>query len=367
MKILVTGASGFIAKNLIVFLKATTSHDIVEYSHVMSEERLKNACSDCNFVFHLAGVNRPQDDSEFKCGNEDFTKKILFYLEEQNNCCPVLYSSSVQAELKNPYGISKKNAESALLSYAERNKTKVFIYRLPNVFGKWSKPNYNSVVSTFCYNVSRNLPIKVNDSSYEMTLAYIDDVVIEFISALNGKVKDGYCKPSVLYHCTVGELAGWIRSFAEMRKTRFLPNQENPLVSKLYSTYLSYLAQEDFSYPLLMHEDFRGSFTEMIRTIGFGQFSVNISKTGIIKGNHYHNSKHEKFLVVSGEGSIRFRRIDDEKVIEYKVSGKKLEVVEIPPGYTHLIENIGEGDLVTFMWANENFDPQNHDTYALEV
>ena len=254
--------------------------------------------------------------------------------------------------------------------YAKETGAKVLVYRFPNVFGKWCRPNYNSAVATFCYNIARDLPITVNDRSHEMTLVYIDDVVAELVRAASGtETRDGaFCRVPVEHHATLGEIVDLLYGFKESRKTLAVPDMTNDSFSKkLYSTYLSYLPEDAFSYPLTMHEDARGSFTEILRTGNCGQFSVNISKPGITKGNHWHHTKNEKFLVVQGEAVIRFRKIDEDKVYSYSVSGDKLEVVDIPTGYTHSIENTGEGDLVTFMWCNECFDPARPDTYALDV
>lgn len=280
-----------------------------------------------------------------------------------------MLASSIQAELDNPYGASKKAGEDLLFDYGRENGTDVLIYRFPNVFGKWCRPNYNSAVATFCNNIANNLPIKVNDPSVMMTLVYIDDVVNELISALEGNPnREGeFCKVAVEHRITLGEIVDHIYSFRESRNSLQLPNLSDPLVKKLYSTYLSYLPVDGFSYPLKMNVDNRGSFTEFLKTPDRGQVSINISKPGITKGQHWHHTKNEKFLVVSGRGVIRFRKIGEEKVYEYFVSGDKLEVVDIPVGYTHNIENLGDEDMVTVMWVNEVFDAERPDTYFLPV
>lgn len=369
MKILVTGAKGFIGKNLIAELRNRKYDDIFEYDRDADSSLLDEFCKEADFVFHLAGVNRPKEQSEFMEGNFGFTSNLLGSLKKHNNTCPVMISSSIQAELDNPYGESKKAGEDILFSYGEETGSKVLVYRFPNVFGKWCRPNYNSAVATFCHNIAHDLPIKVNDPSVEMNLVYIDDVVNELIDALEGKEnKSGeFCEAPVVHTITLGEIVDLIYSFKKSRENRSVPNMSDAFTKKLYSTYLSYLPEDQFSYELKMNVDQRGSFTEFIKTPDRGQVSVNISKPGITKGNHWHHTKNEKFLVVSGKGVIRFRKIDSEEVIEYFVSGDKMEVVDIPTGYTHNIENLGDTDMVTIMWANEPFDPENPDTFFLVV
>lgn len=369
MKILVTGAKGFIGKNLIAELKNQKYTDILEYDNDTDSSLLDTFCQECEFVFHLAGVNRPENQDEFMEGNFGFTSELLHLLKKHNNKAPVMISSSIQAVLDNPYGKSKKAGEDLMFSYSKETGAKVLVYRFPNVFGKWCRPNYNSAVATFCHNIAHDLQIQVNDRSVVMNLVYIDDVVEELINALNGyeNRNDEFCEVSVKHTVTLGEIVDLIYSFKESRKTLNVPNMANELEKKLYSTYLSYLPTDQFSYPLKMNVDNRGSFTEIIRTLDRGQFSVNIAKPGITKGNHWHHTKNEKFLVVSGKGLIRFRKIDTEEIIDYYVSGDKMEVVDIPTGYTHNIINVGDTDLVTFMWANEAFNPEKPDTYFLEV
>ncbi|MDF0727061.1 capsular polysaccharide biosynthesis protein CapF [Cytobacillus sp. S13-E01] len=369
MKILVTGAKGFIGKNLIAELRNQNYTDIFELCRETDPELLEKYCKEADFVFHLAGVNRPKDQSEFMDGNYGFTSTLLETLKKHQNSCPVMISSTIQAELDNPYGISKKAGEDLLLEYSKETGAKVLVYRLPNVFGKWCRPNYNSAVATFCHNVAHDLPINVNDPTVVMNLIYIDDVLEEFINALNGKenIEEDFCVVPVVHKTTLGEIVELIYSFKKSRVDRAIPNMSDPFTKKLYSTYLSYLPKDQFSYNLKMNVDQRGSFTEFIKTPDRGQVSVNISKPGITKGNHWHHSKNEKFLVVSGTGVIRFRKIDSYEIIEYFVSGDKMEVVDIPTGYTHNIENLGDTDMVTVMWANEYFDPEKPDTYFLEV
>jgi UDP-2-acetamido-2,6-beta-L-arabino-hexul-4-ose reductase len=369
MKILVTGSKGFIGKNLIAELRNRNYIDIYEYCRDTDPILLDKYCKDVDFVFHLAGVNRPKDQSEFMDGNYGFTSILLETLKKYQNYCPVMISSSVQANLENPYGISKRAGEDLLFQYSNQTGAKTLVYRFPNVFGKWCKPNYNSVIATFCHNIANGLPINVNDPNVKMNLVYIDDVVEELINSLNRNENtiEDFCEVPVVHTISLGEIVDLIYSFKESREERSVPDMSNSFTKKLYSTYLSYLPEEQFSYDLKMNVDDRGSFTEFIKTPERGQVSVNISKPGITKGNHWHHSKNEKFLVVSGHGVIRFRKIDSNDVIEYYVSGEKMEVVDIPTGYTHNIENLGNTDMVTIMWANELFDPEKPDTYYLEV
>ncbi|WMM24325.1 capsular polysaccharide biosynthesis protein CapF [Tissierella sp. MB52-C2] len=369
MKILVTGANGFVGKNLIAELKNRGYSEIFMCTRETTKAQLDEYTKECDFIFHLAGVNRPKDEKEFMEGNFRFTYELLESLKKNNNKSSILITSSIQAEIENSYGISKKAGEELLFKYGKETGTKVYIYRLPNLFGKWSKPNYNSVVSTFCHNIARDLEIQVNDPEVELNLCYIDDVLDEFISVLvqNPTIDREFCTVPTVHEVKLGKLAELIQSFKESRKDLSIPSMEEPFTKKLYSTYLSYLPEDKFSYPLKMNMDNRGSFTEFIRTTERGQVSVNVSKPGITKGNHWHHTKNEKFLVVSGEGLIRFRKIDSKEIIEYRVSGKKLEVVDIPTGYTHSIVNIGDTDMVTIMWANECYNPEKSDTYYLEV
>ena len=369
MKILITGANGFIGKNLIAELRNQGYLDILEYDLETNPKLLDDFCKQAEFVYHLAGVNRPKETSEFMTGNFGFTSVLLDSLKKNKNNCPIMLSSSIQAELDNPYGISKKAGEELLLTYGKENNSNILIYRFPNVFGKWCKPNYNSAIATFCFNITRDLPIMVNDRNSSMSLVYIDDVVHELVKALKGnenRIGD-YCIVPESYSTTLGEIVDLLNSFKNCRTDLSIPNMIDPLTKKLYSTYLSYLPENQFNYPLKMNIDNRGSFTEIFKTLDRGQVSVNISKPGITKGNHWHQSKNEKFLIVSGKGVIRFRKIDSDKIIEYYVDDQKMEVVEIPVGYTHNIENLGNNDMVTIMWVNEKFDPNKPDTYYLEV
>lgn len=369
MNILVTGSQGFIGKNLIAELRNQGYNEIYEYARNSDVFFLDKASKHADFIFHLAGVNRPENESEFMEGNRDLTESLLNNLIKYDNKSTVMISSSSQADLDNPYGRSKKAGEELLFQYGKEHHVKTLVYRLPNVFGKWSKPNYNSAIATFCHNTTHDLPIIVNDPAIELNLVYIDDVVQELINALKGSENKqaDYCEVPVVYKKTLGEIVTLLDEFKESRNDKSVPNMSDAFVKNLYSTYLSFLPEDSFAYPLKMNVDERGSFTEFIKTPDRGQVSVNISKPGITKGNHWHHTKNEKFLVVSGEGVIRFRKPMSEVVIEYKVSGNKLEVVDIPVGYTHNIENLGDADMVTIMWVNEVFDPNIPDTYFLEV
>lgn len=368
MKVLVTGAKGFIGRNLVATLKQDTNLEVIEIDIEQSVEELKQATLESEFIFHLAGVNRPKNDQEFFEGNTGLTETIIETLKQYNKKTPILITSSIQAELENAYGQSKKAAEDALKNYSQETGANSYIYRLPNVFGKWCRPNYNSAVATFCHKIARDEEIWVNDRSISLNLVYIDDVVRCFIDTMNNQSKSNdYLEVTPIHPTTLGEIVDLLVSFKESRETRTVAKMDDPLAKKLYSTYLSYLPEDQFNYPLKMNIDHRGSFTEFIKTSDRGQVSVNISKSGITKGNHWHHTKNEKFLVVSGTGVIRFRKVDDDKVIEYFVSGEKLEVVDIPVGYTHNIENLGTTDMVTIMWCNECFDPEKPDTIFMEV
>ncbi|MGL5820932.1 MAG: NAD-dependent epimerase/dehydratase family protein [Sarcina sp.] len=367
-KVLVTGANGFIGKNLISTLKQITEIEILEVERKTPKELIEKYILEADFIYHLAGVNRPKNEIDFYKGNLGFTDLLLNMLMENNKKTPILITSSIQADLDNDYGKSKKLAEEALLEYSIKAKTKVFIYRLPNVFGKWCKPNYNSAIATFCNNIANGENIWIKDENIELTLVYIDDVIKCLVDNLQFEDKNsGYMSVNTEHKATLGHIVNLLKSFKESRKTLSIPNMNDDFTKKLYSTYLSYLPKNEFSYPLLMHEDNRGSFTEFIKSPEMGQVSVNISKPGIAKGNHWHHTKNEKFLVVSGEGIIRFRKIDESEIIEYKVNGEKLEVVDIPIGYTHDIVNTGDIDMVTIMWCNERYNPEVPDTMPLEV
>lgn len=371
MNILITGARGFMGKNLRSALtgRCGDAHRLMLLDMPHTEEELLAAAAEADFVFHLAGVNRPTDPADFQKGNADFTRQLLTLLKERGKRPPVLLSSSIQAALENPYGQSKLSAEQAVADYGRETGSAVYLYRLPNVFGKWSRPNYNSAVATFCHNVARGLPITVNDPSVTLRLVYIDDVVEEFLRAMEGQPhREGeWCTVQPVHEVNLGHMAELIQSFPGLRDSLTAPDQSDPLVKKLYATYLSFLPPEDFSRPTVTHADQRGSFTELLHMGSRGQVSLNVSKPHITKGDHWHQTKHEKFIVLQGEGVIRFRKVGDSTVIAYKVSGENLTVVDIPTGYTHSIENTGDTDMLTLMWANEVFDPARPDTLRLPV
>ena len=388
MKILITGAKGFVGKNLVENLKnirdgkdrvhkLPSDLEILEYDINNTEAELEEYCRKADFVFNLAGINRPKDNSEFMKGNFGFGEKLLNLLKKYKNNCPVMLSSSVQATLEgrytgSEYGKSKLAGEELFKDYGKETGARVLIYRFPNLFGKWCRPNYNSAVATFCNNIANNLSIQVNDRNTELDLVYIDDLVEELLRAVNeSETKDekGYCYVPEVHHVTLGEIVDLLYEFKESRKNLFIPNMtEGSFSKKLYSTYLSYLDPKDFSYSLKMNEDNRGSFTEIVKSLDRGQVSINISKPGITKGQHWHNTKNEKFLVVAGEGIIQLRKIGTDEIVEYKVSGKEMTVVDMIPGYTHNIINTSETEnLVTVMWCNECFNPEKPDTYFEEV
>ena len=371
LKILVTGAKGFIGKNLVAELKNRKIREIFEFDVDNDPEDLDSFTAKCDIVFHLAGINRPKDEKEFTEGNLDFTSALISALKKNRNNAPVIFSSSSQAALDNPYGKSKKAAEDLIAAYSGSAGVPVLIYRLPNVFGKWCRPSYNSVVATFCHNIANGLPITINDPEARLNLIYIDDVLDEFLNKAGNITELSGCQLidhlSPLHSISLYQLSVLLTSFYQSREDKSIPDFSDPLTKKLYATYLSYLPPNGFIYPLKMNIDPRGSFTEFIRTPDRGQVSVNISKPGIVKGNHWHHTKNEKFLVVSGTGIIRFRKTGTSEIIEYQVNGEKLEVLDIPPGYTHNIENIGSTDMVTVMWVSEAFDKERMDTVFEEV
>lgn len=408
MKILITGAKGFIGKNLIAELENIkggktkcypkidgTRLEILPYDLDSDPGLLEAYTKDCDFVYHLAGVNRPKETSEYQAGNFGFTDTLLAALKKHQNKAPIMLASSIQAALDNPYGNSKKAGEDLLFTYGQENQVRTCVYRFPNVFGKWCRPNYNSAVATFCHNIAHDLPIQINDPEVSMHLVYIDDVVEELLHALSSdehreekepvkafkddvinvvkinqaRIETGrqFCMVPITHQVKLGQLAALIKSFKDSRTKLEVPDLSDAFTRKLYATYLSYLPEDQFSYPLKMNVDPRGSFTEFIRTPDRGQVSISISKPGITKGEHWHHTKNEKFLVVKGQGRIQFRKIDDTKIIDYHVSGEKLEVVDIPTGYTHNIINEGKDEMITVMWASEAFNPDKPDTYFLQV
>ncbi|HCC34731.1 MAG TPA: capsular biosynthesis protein [Ruminococcaceae bacterium] len=368
MEILVTGSNGFIGRNLLWHLRQNGYTNIMEYDIDTDPRLLDTYAERCDFVFHLAGVNRPRDTGEFMSGNADFTQRLLEELEKNGGKASVLAASSVQAAAYNPYGQSKKAMEDLVFSYGKKTDTPVFVYRLPNVFGKWCRPGYNSAVATFCHNIARGIPIQINDSETVLKLVYIDDLTEQFIRTAQGDTPctGEFYDLEPVYSIKLGRVAKLLKGFHDKRESLRIPELSDAFTKKLYSTYLSYLPSGEFDYPLKIHTDTRGTFTEFLR-MADGQVSVNISKPGVTKGNHWHHSKNEKFLVVSGRGIIRFRPVGGERVTEYSVDEDHLRVVDIPPGYAHSIENTGSTNMVTVMWANECFDPKNPDTYTMTV
>lgn len=368
MKVLVTGAKGFIGKNLVCRLKEK-GHEVFSFDKENTLDELKGFIKEADFIVHLAGVNRPLKPEEFLDGNLNFTIALLNELKASGRKTPIFFSSSTQAEKNNPYGESKRMAEEQIFAYGKENANPVYVYRLYNVYGKWCRPNYNSVIATWCHNISHDLPIEINENAPAIDFVYIDDICDEVLSLLNGdkKGKDGICYIPVYDKMTLKEIASLLYSYKESRNSHTVPALDTPFKKKLYATYLSYYDEGDFSYALDSHVDDRGSFTEILRSKNDGQFSVNVIKPLITKGNHYHHTKNEKFLVVSGTCETCFRKIDDKEIITYRTSGEKLEVIDIPPGYTHSITNIGDKEAVVFMWASEEFDPNKPDTVFLKV
>lgn len=399
MKILITGAAGFVGKNLVATLETIRDgknhtrpnlniEEVYSYDRFSTQDELEYVCAHCDFVFNLAGVNRPENNEEFMEGNFGFASTLLSTLKKHNNSATVMLSSSIQATLigrygASDYGKSKLAGEELFFAYGEETGAKVLVYRFPNLFGKWCRPNYNSVVATFCHNISRDLPITVSDPNVKLEMLYIDDLVEELLDALEGKEHrcsyDGlipvpqrngrYCYAPVTHFVTLGEIVELLDAFRQQPETLIMPEiPQNSFAKKLYSTYLSYLPKEKVAFPLKMNTDARGSFTELLKTMNCGQVSVNISKPGITKGEHWHNTKWEFFIVVSGQGLIQQRKIGTDEVLEFFVSGDKIEAVHMLPGYTHNIINLSQTqDLVTVMWANEQFDSSRPDTFGEDV
>lgn len=369
-KVFITGSNGFIGKNLVEGLRRSENVEIMTFDVEDDIDRLTAYLKEADIVFHLAGVNRPEKVEEFELGNTGVTRTILRILEEFKRSIPVVLSSSIQAVLDNPYGISKKKAEEILIEYSRRNGAKIYIYRFPNVFGKWCRPNYNSVVATFCYNISHDLDISISDVNKEIELVYIDDVVDEFLRILSDErtEKDKYYySVNRTFRVTLGELAEKIYRLRDIRKSLIVPDLSDDFMKCLHATYLSYLDKNDFSYKLDLETDQRGWLAELIKSEHFGQIFVSSSHKGVIRGNHYHNTKIEKFCVLKGEALIKFRHIFEDEVLFYHVSGDALEIVDIPPGYTHSIENLGDGEMIVLFWANQIFDADRPDTYFEEV
>lgn len=368
MKVLVTGAKGFLGKNLISNLRLNKDMEIYEYDIENTYEELNRYTKDCEFVFHLAGVNRPKDNEEYMKGNFGFTSTLLECLKNNGNCAPIMISSSIQATLDNDYGKSKKAGEDLIIEYGKNNKVDVYIYRFPNLFGKWCRPNYNSAVATFCNNIANNLPITISDEKIELTLAYVDDVCYELINCLNGHAnKDGvYCKVPVEYKKTLGEIVRLLRSFRDNDNGIMVPSTGDEFTKNLYATYISYVPLEKMVVDLTEHRDDRGVFCELVRTKEAGQVSISTTNPNVVRGGHYHNTKMERFIVVKGKAKIKFEHVITHEKIEFQVSDKKLQYVTIPVGYQHSIDNVGNGELVLILWANELFDPNKPDTYVME-
>lgn len=367
-KIIVTGSKGFIGRHLVEVLNRSYDCVLTGYDVDNSFEDLVKALSEADVVFHLAGVNRPRRIEDYEKGNHLFTKRLCEILEKASNNPLFIFSSSIQAELNNPYGRSKLRAEEALKEWSKRTGSPVVIFRLKNVFGKWCRPNYNSVVATFCYNIARDLPIIISDQKKKIELIYIDDVIEAFLKCLEDPPRGvEYREVFPFFTISLGELAQHIKMFKYSRKSLLIPDFFDPFIRRLYSTYISYLDEGNFAYELRIHKDERGELAEFLKQANFGQIFVSRTKPGIIRGNHFHHSKVEKFLVIEGDAIIKFRKIDSENIIEYRVSGKDFKVVDIPPGYTHSIQNIGKGELITLFWASEVFNPKNPDTYTLNV
>lgn len=370
MKVLITGANGFVARNLRQHLAERHDVEMVLFARENAPSDLTTMLEGVDFVFHLAGVNRPQDPQEFVSGNVDLTKKLCTALGElaliTGKKVPVVYTSSIQAERDNPYGKSKRAAEEALLSLTRDHRIPVRIFRLPNVFGKWGRPNYNSVVSTFCHNIARGLPIQINDPAAPLSLVYVDDVVAHFLSILDGQFDDNesFCSVSPEYSTTVGDLKAQICAFRDSRQTLVTERVGKGLTRALYATYVSYMLPEHFGYDVPMHGDARGVFVEMLKTPDSGQFSFFTAHPGVTRGGHYHHSKTEKFLVIKGEARFRFRNVLSGDIHELSTSGNQSKIVETTPGWTHDITNIGTDELIVMLWANEIFDRDHPDTYA---
>ncbi|MDR3051511.1 MAG: NAD-dependent epimerase/dehydratase family protein [Oscillospiraceae bacterium] len=370
MRVLVTGSAGFIGQNLCADLALRPDATLLTYDAQDDPQRLETLAAQADIVFHLAGINRPVDEAAY-AGNMDLARRLTALLERAGKAVPLVLASSIQAALDNPYGRSKAAAEQAVFAYARATGAPVYVYRFPNVFGKWCRPHYNSVVATFCHQAARGEPLRVDALDRRLTLLYIDDLLATFMAVLDGRIEadnQNFCDASPTYSVTLGDLADMIRGFAASRGDFTLRgDRTDPFVRKLYATFLSYLPQDGFAVPTIQHEDERGYFAELFRMPAFGQVSVSRTRPGIIRGQHWHHTKAEKFVALQGQGVIRFRRVGDEAVLAYPVSGARVAVVDIPPGYTHHIENTGDEDLILLIWAGELFDPDRPDTHYLEV
>ncbi len=370
MQLVITGANGFVGSNLVTTLRRNDAINVIPVDIETSAAELEDALSHADFVIHLAGVNRPDTEDEFAAGNTDFTSTVCELLVKHGRKIPVILSSSTQAEFKNPYGASKRAAEEIVEQYAKQHGGTALIYRLTNVFGKWCRPNYNSAVATFCHNIARGLPVTISDRSNKVKLVHVDDVIASFCANLDAEHIPGVvmCEAGPEYTLTLGELVDQLESYRAMRESLLVPDLEPGFVQKLYSTYLSYLEEDQFAYNLKKNIDPRGSLAEFVKSSHFGQLFISRTRPGITRGDHYHHVKTEKFLVVDGQAIVRFRDIRGEsEVIEYRVDGEEFRVVDIPPGYTHSIENVGDGELITVFWASEIFEQDRPDTYGMPV
>jgi UDP-2-acetamido-2,6-beta-L-arabino-hexul-4-ose reductase len=368
MKILITGSNGFIAKNLIAVLNRNTDNELLLFNRHSSLDELAAYIKTADFIVHLAGVNRPENISEFYQGNTDLTQTILELAQKHERKIPILLSSSTQASQDNDYGKSKLAAEELVQAYGERNNVPVFIYRLPNVFGKWCRPNYNSVIATWCYNTAHDLPIAINNRNTLLTLVYIDDVIASFMDCLNPDTQlSGLVNVESVYEKTLDEIETLLIEFKHSRESLLIPKVGSGFERVLYATYLSYLPTDNFSYPLKGHSDARGTFYEILKTQDSGQFSISTTQPGVTRGNHYHHTKNEKFLVIKGEALIELRHIVTNEIVQYRVSGEQMQVVEMITGYTHNITNVGDTEMLLLIWANEIFNPEHPDTYFLKV
>lgn len=368
MKVLITGANGFVGKNLISNLSLNKEIEIFKYDKDSTLDDLDKYTKECDFVYHLAGVNRPKNVEEFIEENLNFTVTLLEKLKKHNNKCPIMLSSSIQAELDNDYGKSKKAAEDLILKYGKDNNIKTYVFRFTNLFGKWCRPNYNSVVATWCYNIANNLEIQIDDESKELTLCYIDDVCNQLIKCLdnNETRNEDYCYVPINYTKTLGEIASLIKSFKENSKSIMVPSTGDTFIKKLYATYISYVPLSEMVVDLTEHRDERGLFCELVRTKECGQVSISTTNPYVVRGGHYHNTKMERFIVVKGKAKIEFENVIDHTKVEFEVSGDKLQYVTIPVGYQHKINNIGNDELILILWANEVFDTETPDTYVMK-
>ena len=370
-KVLITGSKGFIGKNLKLYLTQFKDIEVICFDKNDDDSLLPEILKKVDFIFHLAGINRSMDDYDFQKYNTDFTKKLSENIKNLNQKISIVFASSIQAEIDNPYGKSKKNAEEILINLSNDHDVSIYLFRLPNVFGKWSKPNYNSVVATFCYNISRELPIQINDQNKILELVYIDDVMQKFIELFNesqNKIEKKYfTNVNPVYHIKLGDLAKQLYAFKKIESTGAMENVGTGLTRALYATYISYLPKEKFSYPLISKTDFRGNFVEVLKTQNSGQFSFFTALPGVTRGNHYHHTKTEKFLVVKGEARFKFLHMDEEIKHELIVNSDKLEIVETIPGWSHSITNIGKEELIVMLWSNEIFNPKKPDTYSFEL